>query len=222
MDYDWFVNYIWKARLCNLNLEIYVICKDHCFVWSDQRVIDQNTNHWKIAIICWKIDEKEGKSWISNHCPFHFWRKEFSFALLSSIYCYFLESTSRVQRCPRLECVQTHLVAKKKRRKVYFVKRVLSVVLIHVKAWNWSTLDCIGEFKTCSRCKKAIYCSKECQVAHWKNGHKQVCKPAVCLDLRDSRVMMNWLWSCCYSYMNDFILIFIEHYFCWSEDWNYC
>ena len=165
---------------------------------------------------------KEGKSWISNHCPFHFWRKEFSFALLSSIYCYFLESTSRVQRCPRLECVQTHLVAKKKRRKVYFVKRFLSVVLIHVEAWNWPVFDCIGEFKTCSRCKKAIYCSKECQVAHWKNGHKQVCKPAVCLDLRDSRVMMNWLWSCCYSYMNDFMLIFIEHYFCWSEDWNYC
>ncbi|KAK8800757.1 hypothetical protein WA158_000082 [Blastocystis sp. Blastoise] len=34
-----------------------------------------------------------------------------------------------------------------------------------------------GSFKTCSRCKKAIYCSKECQVAHWKNGHKQACKP---------------------------------------------
>ena len=33
--------------------------------------------------------------------------------------------------------------------------------------------------KRCSACSKAgvvvTYCSKECQQAHWRNGHKQVC-----------------------------------------------
>eukprot|EP00878_Enallax_costatus_P009346 GHUV01009768.1.p1 GENE.GHUV01009768.1~~GHUV01009768.1.p1 ORF type:complete len:387 (+),score=74.62 GHUV01009768.1:293-1453(+) len=28
----------------------------------------------------------------------------------------------------------------------------------------------------CATCKTARYCSKECQKAHWRNGHKQVCK----------------------------------------------
>lgn len=29
---------------------------------------------------------------------------------------------------------------------------------------------------TCSRCRAVKYCSKECQVAHWKGGHKGECK----------------------------------------------
>ena len=29
--------------------------------------------------------------------------------------------------------------------------------------------------KACSRCKITSYCSKECQVAHWKSGHKSDC-----------------------------------------------
>lgn len=29
--------------------------------------------------------------------------------------------------------------------------------------------------KLCSRCKNACYCSKECQQAHWKAGHKKQC-----------------------------------------------
>jgi len=28
----------------------------------------------------------------------------------------------------------------------------------------------------CTACKKVNYCSKDCQVYHWKNGHKQACK----------------------------------------------
>jgi hypothetical protein len=32
--------------------------------------------------------------------------------------------------------------------------------------------------RVCSRCKEVIYCSKACQVAHWKTGgHKQACNP---------------------------------------------
>ncbi|CAM9109482.1 unnamed protein product [Scytosiphon promiscuus] len=30
-------------------------------------------------------------------------------------------------------------------------------------------------FKRCGRCRTTVYCSKECQVEHWKAGHKQMC-----------------------------------------------
>ena len=32
-----------------------------------------------------------------------------------------------------------------------------------------------GGLKTCSKCRLASYCSKQCQVAAWKGGHKQEC-----------------------------------------------
>lgn len=37
------------------------------------------------------------------------------------------------------------------------------------------------KFKKCSRCKVTLYCSKECQVVHWKQGghHKQCQQPIV-------------------------------------------
>ena len=28
----------------------------------------------------------------------------------------------------------------------------------------------------CSRCKSVWYCSRECQIAHFKAGHKKICK----------------------------------------------
>jgi hypothetical protein len=33
-----------------------------------------------------------------------------------------------------------------------------------------------GKFKACARCKGFCYCSKKCQVEHWKAGHKVDCK----------------------------------------------
>lgn len=32
-------------------------------------------------------------------------------------------------------------------------------------------------FKKCGRCRISVYCSKECQVAHWKAGHSKNCAP---------------------------------------------
>jgi hypothetical protein len=33
-----------------------------------------------------------------------------------------------------------------------------------------------AKLKRCTRCKDVSYCSRECQVAHWKAGHKEECK----------------------------------------------
>jgi SAM-dependent MidA family methyltransferase len=32
-----------------------------------------------------------------------------------------------------------------------------------------------NNLKNCSRCKQVHYCSRECQAAHWKSGHKENC-----------------------------------------------
>ncbi|KAI8851884.1 hypothetical protein BC829DRAFT_386226 [Chytridium lagenaria] len=39
--------------------------------------------------------------------------------------------------------------------------------------------DSMAIMKTCSRCRKTIYCSSDCQIKHWKQGHKSVCKVEV-------------------------------------------
>jgi len=33
-------------------------------------------------------------------------------------------------------------------------------------------------FNVCGRCRCVRYCSRDCQAAHWKSGHKQHCQPA--------------------------------------------
>lgn len=33
-------------------------------------------------------------------------------------------------------------------------------------------------FKRCSQCRAVAYCSRECQAAHWKKGHKKACAAA--------------------------------------------
>ena len=46
--------------------------------------------------------------------------------------------------------------------------------------WNMICANCGSrardQLKVCARCKALSYCSKECQVAHWKKGHKVDCK----------------------------------------------
>ena len=32
------------------------------------------------------------------------------------------------------------------------------------------------QMKRCAVCQTVGYCDKDCQTAHWKNGHKRVCK----------------------------------------------
>merc|ERR1712034_232970 len=31
-------------------------------------------------------------------------------------------------------------------------------------------------FKSCGKCLQLFYCSRDCQISHWHNGHKRECK----------------------------------------------
>jgi len=44
-----------------------------------------------------------------------------------------------------------------------------------------------SEFKRCSRCKVALYCSADCQRNHWKDGHKEDCKSLQALKSVDNQ-----------------------------------
>jgi MYND finger len=45
---------------------------------------------------------------------------------------------------------------------------------------------------SCSRCKKQAYCSKDCQVKHWK-AHKKFCEEVENLDKKDSKKLpLTW------------------------------
>ena len=45
-------------------------------------------------------------------------------------------------------------------------------------AFKYKCFSCgnTGAMKCCSRCKCAYYCSRDCQAAAWKSGHKATCK----------------------------------------------
>ncbi|TFK69398.1 hypothetical protein BDN72DRAFT_878465 [Pluteus cervinus] len=43
----------------------------------------------------------------------------------------------------------------------------------------------LSQLKRCARCHLDLYCSKECQRAHWKNGHKESCIPRPNVDSLD-------------------------------------
>ena len=36
----------------------------------------------------------------------------------------------------------------------------------------------VGKMLRCSRCKAAFYCSSHCQRTHWRDGHRESCKPS--------------------------------------------
>jgi hypothetical protein len=38
-------------------------------------------------------------------------------------------------------------------------------------------IEACPKYKKCGRCLAVKYCSEACQLAHWKAGHKQECKP---------------------------------------------
>ncbi|KAG8720489.1 hypothetical protein FRC09_009496 [Ceratobasidium sp. 395] len=40
----------------------------------------------------------------------------------------------------------------------------------------WQCGKTSGGLRGCHQCRKARYCSRDCQLMHWKSGHKRVCK----------------------------------------------
>ncbi len=49
-----------------------------------------------------------------------------------------------------------------------------------------TTEGCLGEHKTCSRCKQVFYCNAQCQLAHWPT-HKKPCKKTVAAAVKPTR-----------------------------------
>ncbi|TFK70562.1 hypothetical protein BDN72DRAFT_958738 [Pluteus cervinus] len=47
--------------------------------------------------------------------------------------------------------------------------------------------NALNNFRRCANCLSAFYCSKECQLAHWKHGHKIYCKERTADDLLPCR-----------------------------------
>jgi hypothetical protein len=45
--------------------------------------------------------------------------------------------------------------------------------LVKICGYCESVEDSENKLRSCSRCLLVAYCSKVCQRAHWKNGHKQ-------------------------------------------------
>jgi MYND finger len=33
----------------------------------------------------------------------------------------------------------------------------------------------VGNLKNCGKCRQTRYCSRDCQLKHWKQGHKKKC-----------------------------------------------
>lgn len=67
-------------------------------------------------------------------------------------------------------------------RQIEILKRLL-VSFVHQKWLIWAMTNgckvCKGEAKLlkCSGCLAVFYCSKDCQISDWRNGHKNDCKP---------------------------------------------
>ena len=54
-------------------------------------------------------------------------------------------------------------------------KRSEGVVCSYPTCGKVQPEDYSSRFKKCGRCMVTLYCSKGCQVAHWKSGHSKVC-----------------------------------------------
>ena len=54
-------------------------------------------------------------------------------------------------------------------------------LILQVKKWLMPK-SCAGcgeskkPLKACGKCRQFSYCNKECQVSHWNEGHKKLCK----------------------------------------------
>ena len=86
-------------------------------------------------------------------------------------------SLSRV--FPLAKCIM-HLMEKLHSKNHPGLKSAIDDFVPKHMAWSEICANCgdqdKSKLKICSRCKAFSYCSKECQVNHWKAGHKRDCK----------------------------------------------
>ncbi|GFH47845.1 hypothetical protein CTEN210_04321 [Chaetoceros tenuissimus] len=55
--------------------------------------------------------------------------------------------------------------------------KIFSILKLHKERWRcWQCNEFGGKSQLCAGCNCAVYCSRKCQVKHWKVGHKDSCK----------------------------------------------
>lgn len=55
--------------------------------------------------------------------------------------------------------------------------KIFSILNLHKERWRcWQCNELRGKSQLCAGCNCAVYCSRKCQVKHWKVGHKDSCK----------------------------------------------
>lgn len=73
-------------------------------------------------------------------------------------------------------CSEKRRVTKVKKDTILAAARNVALGLQDVKHMCWECKSFSKDAQCCSKCKTAKYCSKECQVASWKQGHNENCK----------------------------------------------
>jgi len=65
----------------------------------------------------------------------------------------------------------------KKKTVAYYKKRANKHYYDHIKECLFCGIFASGNvrLRKCAKCHRASYCSRKCQVKHWKAGHKKEC-----------------------------------------------
>ena len=71
------------------------------------------------------------------------------------------------------KAISYFFIYKKNKSSIFEIIRARDVKLL--VAMPCANCFAPGDTLRCSRCKSAFYCSRECQSAHWKGGHKAKC-----------------------------------------------
>ena len=62
---------------------------------------------------------------------------------------------------------------------------------------NCANCDAENSTATCTSCMRVHYCSRQCQVAHWKSGHRMVCSRKQCAPEKDACPECANPWATC-------------------------
>lgn len=73
----------------------------------------------------------------------------------------------------KCECCDEKNVVKRYPTEWFTMKRITGTDLFEKNCWYCGKMGI--KMSTCSKCKLASYCGKDCQTKHWKQNHKFSC-----------------------------------------------